>query len=133
MTITRISPGVWELRTRHDTLIATGDLYTVVNVWAKLRRDGWSDLPYGHLTLTAARQSNAPAGTTADAAPAPPANRSSRPHRAPEQVRDQSESQGDSPHVSADRKVATEVVSPAGLREPAADRTGLVGACLAVF
>jgi hypothetical protein len=48
MTITRISPGVWELRTRHGTLIATGDLHTVVNVWAKLRRDGWSDLPYGH-------------------------------------------------------------------------------------
>ena len=27
MTITRISPGVWELRTRHGTLIATGDLH----------------------------------------------------------------------------------------------------------
>jgi hypothetical protein len=48
MTITRISPGVWELRTRHDTLIATGDLHTIVNMWAKQRRDGWSDLPYGH-------------------------------------------------------------------------------------
>ena len=48
MTITRISPGRWELRTRHGTLIATGDLHTVVNVWAKLRRDGWPDLPYGH-------------------------------------------------------------------------------------
>ena len=42
MTITRISPGVWELRTRHGTLIATGDLHTVVNVWAKTRRDGRS-------------------------------------------------------------------------------------------
>jgi hypothetical protein len=48
MTITRINPGVWELRTRHGTLIATGGLHAVVNVWAKLRRDGWSDLPYGH-------------------------------------------------------------------------------------
>ena len=48
MTITRISPGVWELRTRHGTLIATGDLHSVVNAWARLRRDGWSDLPYGH-------------------------------------------------------------------------------------
>jgi hypothetical protein len=48
MTITRISPGVWELRTRHGTLIATGDLHTVVDVWAKLHRDGWSDPPYGH-------------------------------------------------------------------------------------
>ena len=48
MTITRISPGVWELRTRHGTLIATGDLHTVVNVWAKLRRDGWSDVAHGH-------------------------------------------------------------------------------------
>ena len=35
MTITRISPGVWELRTRHGTLIATGDLHTVVNVCAR--------------------------------------------------------------------------------------------------
>ena len=48
MTITRISPGVWELRTRHGTLIATGDLHTVVNVWAMLRRDGWSDVAHGH-------------------------------------------------------------------------------------
>jgi hypothetical protein len=48
MTITRLSPGVWELRTRHGTLIATGDLHTVVNAWAMLRRDGRSDLPYGH-------------------------------------------------------------------------------------
>jgi hypothetical protein len=43
--ITRISPGVWELRTRHGTLIATGDLHTVVTVWAKLRR---SDVACGH-------------------------------------------------------------------------------------
>jgi hypothetical protein len=49
MTITRISPGVWELRTRHGTLIATGDLHTVVNVWANLRRDGWPDPRCGHL------------------------------------------------------------------------------------
>lgn len=48
MTITCISPGVWELRSRHGTVIATGDLYTVVKVWAKLRREGWSDLPYRH-------------------------------------------------------------------------------------
>ena len=39
MRITRVSPGVWELRTRHGTLIATGDLPTVVEVWATLRRD----------------------------------------------------------------------------------------------
>jgi hypothetical protein len=48
MTITRISPGVWELRTRHGTLIATGDLHTVVNAWAKTRRDGRSDVAHGH-------------------------------------------------------------------------------------
>jgi hypothetical protein len=48
MTITRISPGVWELRTRRGTLIATGDLHVVVNVWAKLRRDGSPDVAYGH-------------------------------------------------------------------------------------
>ena len=46
MTITRVSPGVWELRTRHGTLIATGDLPTVVEVWATLRRDS-SDVAYG--------------------------------------------------------------------------------------
>ena len=100
MTITRISPGVWELRTRHGTLIATGDLHTVVNVWAKLRRDGWSDVAHGHPRADGRRrQSNAPAGTTADAARAPPANRSSRPRRAPEHVRGQSDSQGDSHRV----------------------------------
>jgi hypothetical protein len=49
MTITRISPGVWELRTRRGTLIASGDLHVVVNVWAKLRQqDGRSDIAYGH-------------------------------------------------------------------------------------
>ena len=48
MTITHISPGVWELRTRHGRLIATGDLHTVVNAWANLRRDGRSDVAYGH-------------------------------------------------------------------------------------
>jgi hypothetical protein len=37
MTITRISPGVWELRTRHGTLIATGDLYTIVTLWARMQ------------------------------------------------------------------------------------------------
>ncbi len=47
MTITRIAEGCWELRTRYGTLVATGDLYTVVKVWARLRREGWSDVPYG--------------------------------------------------------------------------------------
>ena len=47
MTITRISPGVWELRTRHGTLIATGDLYTIVTLWARMRHDGWCEIPYG--------------------------------------------------------------------------------------
>jgi hypothetical protein len=47
MTITRISPGVWELRTRHGTLIGTGDLYTIVTLWARMRRDGWCEIPYG--------------------------------------------------------------------------------------
>jgi hypothetical protein len=47
MTITRISPGVWELRTRHGTLIATADLYTIVTLWTRIRRDGWCEIPYG--------------------------------------------------------------------------------------
>jgi hypothetical protein len=47
MTITRIRPGVWELHTRHGTLIATGDLYTIVTLWARMRRDGWCEIPYG--------------------------------------------------------------------------------------
>ena len=48
MMITRTAAGVWELRTRHGTLIGTGDLYTVVTLWARMRSAGWSDVPYGH-------------------------------------------------------------------------------------
>jgi hypothetical protein len=47
MTITRIAPGLWELRSRHGALFGTGDLYTVVKLWARMRREGWSDIPYG--------------------------------------------------------------------------------------
>ncbi len=47
MTITPVAPGVWELRTRHGQLIGRGDLYTVITLWARVRREGWSDLPYG--------------------------------------------------------------------------------------
>jgi hypothetical protein len=47
MTITRIAPGLWELRSRHGALFGTGDLYTVVTLWARMRREGWSDIPYG--------------------------------------------------------------------------------------
>jgi hypothetical protein len=78
MTITRISPGVWELRTRHGTLIATGDLYTIVTLWARLRRHARLRSPTGSSRRsTAARASSAPATTTANAAhaPAPPAAR----------------------------------------------------------
>jgi hypothetical protein len=45
MTITRTADGCWELRTRYGTLIATGDLYTLINTWARMRRAGWSDVP----------------------------------------------------------------------------------------
>jgi hypothetical protein len=47
VTITRFAPGVWELRTQHGQLIGRGDLYTVITLWARVRREGWSDLPYG--------------------------------------------------------------------------------------
>ncbi|MGH3263822.1 MAG: hypothetical protein ACRDNS_17720 [Trebonia sp.] len=47
MTITRTNWGVWELRTRHGTLLGTGDLYSVVTLWAQMRRHGRSDVPYG--------------------------------------------------------------------------------------
>lgn len=33
MTIARIGPGLWELRSRHGALFGTGDLYTVVTLW----------------------------------------------------------------------------------------------------
>ncbi len=56
MTITRIADGCWELRTRHGTLVTIGDLYTVVNVWARLRREGWSDVPYGQPALIDGRR-----------------------------------------------------------------------------
>ncbi len=47
MTITRVADGVWELRTRHGQLIGRGDLYTVIMLWARTRRDGWSDVAHG--------------------------------------------------------------------------------------
>jgi hypothetical protein len=47
MTITRTSTGIWELRSRHGTLLGTGDLYTVVTLWARMRREGWPDTPDG--------------------------------------------------------------------------------------
>ena len=56
MTITRIAEGCWELRTRYGTLITTGDLYTVINVWARLRRAGWSDVPYGEPAVSDGRR-----------------------------------------------------------------------------
>jgi hypothetical protein len=34
MTIARIGPGLWELQSRHGALLGTGDLYTVVTLWA---------------------------------------------------------------------------------------------------
>jgi hypothetical protein len=51
MTISRTTAGEWELRTRHGVLIGTGDLYTVVTLWARMRRHGWSDVPYGQPTV----------------------------------------------------------------------------------
>ena len=47
MTIARIGPGLWELRSRHGALFGTGDLFAVVRLWARMRREGWSDIPYG--------------------------------------------------------------------------------------
>lgn len=56
MTITRNQNGHWELRTRYGTLVATGDLTTVINTWARMRRDGWSDTPYGEPVLVNGRR-----------------------------------------------------------------------------
>ncbi len=56
MTITRTAEGCWELRTRHGTLLATGDLYTVINACARMRREGWSEVPYGQPTIVNGRR-----------------------------------------------------------------------------
>ena len=56
MTITRTADGCWELRTRYGTLVATGDLYTVINAWARMRREGFSDVPYGQPALIDGRR-----------------------------------------------------------------------------
>jgi hypothetical protein len=56
MTLTRVAPNQWELRTRHGTLLATGDLYAVVTAWARLHRDGWSDAPYGQPAAVGCRR-----------------------------------------------------------------------------
>jgi len=47
MTIARIGSGLWELRSRHGALFGTGDLFAVVRLWARMRREGWSDISYG--------------------------------------------------------------------------------------
>jgi len=56
VTITRNQNGHWELRTRYGTLVATGDLTTVINTWARMRYDGWSDTPYGQPVLVNGRR-----------------------------------------------------------------------------
>jgi hypothetical protein len=125
MTITRISPGVWELRTRHGTLIATGDLHTVVNVWAKLRR---SDVACGHPradggpTVECALTRDCRCRAYAACEPAVEAST-----RVGTQVRGQPDSQGDAPGVSAVREVATGVAPPGRLRELGADGAAVVG------
>jgi hypothetical protein len=47
MTITRRPDGVWELRTREGQLAGTGELPAMINLWARMRRDGWSVVPFG--------------------------------------------------------------------------------------
>jgi hypothetical protein len=47
MTITRRADGVWELRTREGQLVGAGDLHTIVTLWARTRRQGWSTVPFG--------------------------------------------------------------------------------------
>ncbi len=48
MTIARIGPGdLWELHTRHGTFIASGTLYQMIRLWARMVRDGWSDVRWG--------------------------------------------------------------------------------------
>jgi hypothetical protein len=47
MTIARIAPGRWELRTRYGTLICTGSLSEIVCLWSRMVKDGWCDIPYG--------------------------------------------------------------------------------------
>jgi hypothetical protein len=41
MTIARIAPGQWKLRTRHDTLVSTGRPYELVCLSSRLVKDGW--------------------------------------------------------------------------------------------
>jgi hypothetical protein len=46
MTIARIGPSRWELRTRHGVLVSIGSLCEVVRLWSRLRKDGWCDIAY---------------------------------------------------------------------------------------
>lgn len=55
MTITRRSDGIWELRTREGTLLGTGDLYSMVTLWTRMRRDGWSTVPFGEPAFVGGR------------------------------------------------------------------------------
>ena len=47
MKITRIAPGRWELRSRHGTPLAFGTLCMVIAAWARLHREGSSEVRYG--------------------------------------------------------------------------------------
>jgi len=47
MTIIRVGPGVRELRGHHGDIYGRGDLYTMVTLWVRLKREGWPDVPYG--------------------------------------------------------------------------------------
>ena len=47
MTITHRPDGAWELRTREGQLVGTGELTAMVSLWARMRRDGWSVVPFG--------------------------------------------------------------------------------------
>ena len=49
MTVTNVGPGdLWQLCTRDGTLIATGTLYKLICLWARLVKDGRSDQTVRH-------------------------------------------------------------------------------------
>ena len=47
MTITRTPTGQWELHTREGQLVGRGDLNTIISLWVRMLRDGWSPIPFG--------------------------------------------------------------------------------------
>lgn len=52
MTLSRRPDGLWELRTREGQLAGAGALTAMIARRDRMRRDGWSTVPFGQPSRT---------------------------------------------------------------------------------